>query len=376
MKATSLNHASLRSGPRRPFSFGGHFAGLSTNIYGFVVPARITQIHVACFGTGGAGNQGGTYNGGGGGGGLAYRNNIPVTPFEVLNVQVGFAGSTVVSQPASLVNGNPSYVARGTTRLCEAFGGTSAPRTAVPGGVGGGRNPVSPLGGNGGQGGTGNSTNAGGGGGAGGWAGNGGVGGNAPASAGGAALAPARAAGGGGGNATVGAGGGGQNFLNKGSGGAAGAAPAPTNGGNGMNVLGTGGLTDIQKSHYWHLFPIPPVVAGQTPTAYFFGGSPISGYRNIGGLNGGPSAMATSPVSYARGHGGTYGGGGGGNDAAFSPNICRAGHGQVYILAGDGLSFPNNTIPKNGYRIYFPGSPAPGSFYTSDKSLKANIVFF
>ena len=67
------------------------FTGVGT--FTFKVPLSVTRIHACCIG---GGAQGAAENGtqtedfvGGGGGGLAWRNNIEVTPGEELTVQVG-----------------------------------------------------------------------------------------------------------------------------------------------------------------------------------------------------------------------------------------------------------------------------------------------
>ena len=63
----------------------------------FVVPDGVSSINVIAVGGGGGAAYcpgSSSYSGaGGGGGGLGYRNNIPVTPGEILQVYVGEGGS-------------------------------------------------------------------------------------------------------------------------------------------------------------------------------------------------------------------------------------------------------------------------------------------
>ena len=79
----------------------------------------ITSVNIVCAGAGGSGNfcVGGntscqavnTY-GGGGGGGLSFRNNIPVSPGDVITFVTGSAPALTSTGPTS---GSPSYAYRG-----------------------------------------------------------------------------------------------------------------------------------------------------------------------------------------------------------------------------------------------------------------------
>lgn len=91
------------------------------------VPEGVTSICVVCVGGGGSGGNGlsdkaGTNGGGGGGGGaLAYVNNIPVTPNEVLYVYPGLGGRPPLGGNASRpgFDGTDSYITRSNgTVLC------------------------------------------------------------------------------------------------------------------------------------------------------------------------------------------------------------------------------------------------------------------
>jgi hypothetical protein len=62
--------------------------------YTWTVPAGVTEISALVVGAGGGGAHTGSMakSGGGGGGGLAWLNNIPVTPGEDLTIRVGSSG--------------------------------------------------------------------------------------------------------------------------------------------------------------------------------------------------------------------------------------------------------------------------------------------
>lgn len=108
-----------------------------TGTYTWTVPEGVYSISAVTIGTGANGNNqyssgGVTYNGNGGNGGkLAYKNNIPVTPGETLNI--GVTAATLF---------NYSYLSRNTTSLCRATNGiypsgTSVGDAVFAGGVGG-----------------------------------------------------------------------------------------------------------------------------------------------------------------------------------------------------------------------------------------------
>lgn len=112
----------------------------------FIVPVGVTSISVVCVGGGGGGGASGKtgqypigFSGGtGAGGSLAYANNIPVTPGEVLNVVVGTggAGGTVVGQDAGW-GGNSALQRSGTNIVLAYSGRGGSPTTNAEGGFNG-----------------------------------------------------------------------------------------------------------------------------------------------------------------------------------------------------------------------------------------------
>lgn len=157
----------------------------------FVVPEGVTSLCAVCVGPGakaGVGNASRREGGGGGGGALAWANEIPVTPGETLDIEVGLAAqvtaiynavSTVVASisRAGVVlmyatSGRHGQAATSSSYGPGGFGGTFFHHASLAD-VGGGN------GGNGGNGGTYEAANpptTGGGGGAAGYSGRGGVG--------------------------------------------------------------------------------------------------------------------------------------------------------------------------------------------------------
>lgn len=196
----------------------------------WTVPEGVTSVSILCIGPGGVAGAYGSpaQGGGGGGGGLAYVNNVPVSPGEVLSVQSGS------SKYGSAGQGTPAYVKRGSTSLCEASAGWTAslgnggaggaPGTVIVGtGYSGGYGGTSPSG----------ATHTGGGGGAAGYAGNGGNGGTTLATAG------SNGSGGSGAGGAGGLGGGGVGIFGTGSSGVA-ATYSPGTGGS-RGAYGWGG---------------------------------------------------------------------------------------------------------------------------------------
>jgi len=190
----------------------GQEAFISAGTYSWIAPAGVTSVCVVCVG---AGQAGGGFQGsrqGAGGGGLAYKNNIAVTPGNAYTVVVGAGGPYTAT--GGVAGGLSSFTASFGT--CTAGGGS--------GGTGGSPSGVYDGGGNGGNG---SGSSGGGGGGAGGYSGAGSGGGSGAAGAGGAGA--------GGNNAgTRGIGGGGVGILGQGANGTA-------NGGGGSG--GTTGAT-------------------------------------------------------------------------------------------------------------------------------------
>jgi hypothetical protein len=217
----------------------------------FVVPDGVTSINVIAIGGGGgaaycAGSS--NYSGaGGGGGGLGYRNNIPVTPSEVLQVNVGQGGSGGSTSGSSGSSGGNTSLVRNTTTLVLAYGGGGAGYGSSSGGSGGlgGTSAFASNngGGNGGSGGASGSNNGGGGGGgAGGYSGNGGNAGFGNSGVGSAGSGGAGGGGGGQGDAgTQNNGGGGVGIPTAGSNGSGGAVNNPGTGGSGGETGKSGG---------------------------------------------------------------------------------------------------------------------------------------
>ena len=213
----------------------------------------IDYISVVCVGGGGAGpNQ---HDGAsGGGGGLSYKNNIPVSPGDVVAVWVGGGGSDNNPYPAPgavIQPGYPSYIRVNGVTYATATGGnggdngaSNPPAWNVPGGSGGTGQANTDGGGNGGFGSHSATGTRMGGGGAGGYSGNGGNAG--PANGypmGGHPSAPGTNPSPVSGQAGAGGGGGGAQSANNGSGGGGG-------GGVGLYGEGTsGGVTNAPGGH-------------------------------------------------------------------------------------------------------------------------------
>lgn len=194
----------------------GQQAYNSTGTYTFTVPTGVTSIATVVVGAGG-GQYGPNGNFSGGGGGLAYVNNISVTPGESLTVYVGFS-----TQAYNCGSNQESSLKRGGTYLVRASGGTNGGVNNAGGASsttqGAGGSPVTGTGGTGGAGG-GNNSSIGAAGGAAGYAGNGGGGGSSGSNS--AVGANGAGGGGGGGGPYFGAfatsGGGGVGLLGQGS---------------------------------------------------------------------------------------------------------------------------------------------------------------
>jgi len=263
--------------------------------HNWTVPAGVTSISVVAVGGGGGGlgHMGSGDAGGGAGGGLAYANDIAVTPGETIVVVVGAGGAAkwATSSDAKGNDGGLSKIVQSGSDVFGAGGGKGNSRDGTVNVAGG-----SPFGGydGGGTGGTsgGNNNNlTTGGGGAGGYSGNGGAGGT-PANAG------ASGSGGGGG------GGGGSN--NRGSG-----------GGGGVGIYGQGSSG----------------AGGGYTSDYGFGGGGGSG-----GANGADGTNGSLPNGSP---GGLYGGGGGGSDTSDIKGGA-GGDGAVRIIwPGELRYFPS-----------------------------------
>ena len=266
----------------------------------WTVPAGVTAVHV--FAVGGGGGAGdGYYGDGGGGGGTAWRNNIPVTPGEVLTIQVA-------AEVAAAVDGQSSYVsfpsaepdvgatggAKGTTVWSSNL---TPPASAGGAGYGGTQNNTGGVGGA-----KPVNTPGAGGGGAAGYTGDGGAGG---ITAGGAGSAAPSGGGGGGGGAHGGTSAGG--------------------GGGGVGLLGEG-------------------TSGLGGATHSTNGATEGADGGGGGSGGATGAKGGSADNSQGGAGGLYGGGAGGNggNSGGGSNIANNGaQGAVVILIGD-ASWPSD----------------------------------
>jgi hypothetical protein len=243
----------------------GQSANVVAGSSSFTIPTGVTSISAVVIGGGGGGaasiNSGNSTSGGGGGGGLSWKNNIPVTPGEILTVVVGAGGTGVGDYTGG--NGGDSYIARGGTILLKADGGKGGVGNngnfrpsylwlGGNGGLGGTAVDASYGGGNGGKGGNGGSGSTNyraGGGGAGGYSGTGGAGGPG----GGSYNAGGAGSGGGGGggastpNAPYSGGGGGTGLNGEGTSGAGGGVVTPDigNPAGGVGKGGSGGSDGV-----------------------------------------------------------------------------------------------------------------------------------
>lgn len=184
----------------------GQQAYTTPGVYYWTVPDGVTSVCVVCVGSGAT--PAAADGGGGAGGGLAYRNNIAVTPGESIYVSVGAA--------AADTGGDNSWFGNADKFLAYVVAGGAGNSTGGSGGLGtvwlGGGTSDGQTAYKGGDGGTYNFS--GGGGGAGGYSGAGGAGAGNANGSGGAGGA------GGGGRAKAnkgGAGGGGVGILGEGS---------------------------------------------------------------------------------------------------------------------------------------------------------------
>lgn len=259
--------------------------------YSWTCPAGVNFVNALCIGGGGSGFFGTVGAAGGGGGGLAWANNIAVTPGNSYTVTVGAGGTSTTAGTAGTAGGNSLFI---NTSTCVGYGGGRA-TSATNFGVGG---SYFPNGGAGGSGGIGYNFAtydiSAGGGGAGGYTGSGGTGGTYGNSGG----AGAGGAGGGGS--------GGNNVATSGvswnGGGGGGTGPY----GSGAN--GAGGVYQTTTT---------------TPQIQGGGGSGGSGGLRVG-------------------YGATFGGGGGGcgNDYGSANNVAGAG-GCVRLIWGPSRAFPS-----------------------------------
>ena len=376
----TLNGLSLGSATASPATFGGSATGVATNSVVFritdnvsgatadrtfsvdvtaaiptptgettftatgtstwVAPAGVNAVSVVCVGGGGGGGQ--WTGSGGAGGGLAYKNNISVTPGTSYTVIVGAGGLGQAYNQTAQASGSTSTGNGGTSSF-------TVPGGLVVGATGGEHGCSShtsnrtvagqPTGGaptgtydGGGTGGTCEgpfATNAtwsvdysSGGGGAGGYSGTGGKGAGTlqtPVYPGtGAALTSATSGSGGGG------GGGGSRRV-----GAYGYSTFSGSGGGGVGLLGIGS-DGVAGTDALNITP-----STQAPTNNGGGGGSGGDTGNL--------ATGSGTTSLVGGVGGLYGGGGG---PAFGNSFYSVGgaggNGAVRIIWGAGRSFPSN----------------------------------
>ena len=286
------------------------------NTVSWTVPSGVSSISAVVVGAGGGGGGNRIYGGGGGaGGGLAWKNNISVTPGEVLTVKIGkmasgFLGGSDHSGNARGTNGGASEILRGSTILIKASGGNggSGGGSSVWNNPTGGAKVVGGGGGSGGVGGRHDSNNGGGGGGAGGYSGNGGQGSDAQPDT----NNNANGSGGGGGGGAL------RRDVNP-------YANRTKNYGGGVGLYGQGsnGLQGINN-----------------------GAGTLMGGGGSGGVDGVAidSSTGSSAWNYS---GGLYGGGGGSKDDSESGEGGYGGAGGVRILWGDGRSFPSTNVDNS-----------------------------
>ena len=285
----------------------GSQAYITPGTFTFVVPAEVTKLSALCIGCGGAGHY--TWaNSGGSGGGLAYANNIAVTPGESITIIVPGERPPSTGGARGVAASFGGYISASSGQDCA--GNSSHSINTGPG------RPISgSVAAYGGVGGKNSNTTAGGGGGAAGYSGSGGNG-----YYGSSGLAPISGSGGGGSggvgyqSSTYGFGGGGGVGL--GGEGASGVYPSLT------------GQTGI-----------PPSPGNSFYSNYTYSGTGGSGGENAS-YNNNSSTTVTSSLPAGRttyhGEGGRYGGagGGGGTSVSSNGNFCKGAQGAVYVAWG------------------------------------------
>lgn len=356
----------------------------------------IDYISVVCVGGGGAGPH--THDGASGsGGGLSYKNNIPVSPGDVVAIWVGGGGSNNNTYPnATSYPGYPSYIRVNGVTYATATGGGGGNENApappvfnIPVGSGGTGQANTDGGGNGGYGSHSNTGTRMGGGGAGGYSGNGGNAGPANGypiaghpGTGNPFQPPSPVTGQAG---SGGAGGGGQSY-NSGEGGGGG-------GGVGLYGEGTsGGVTNapgVWTTQWYAIWGQGGSTAHNTGLNGYSSRPPSTPISNIPSTFGGPgpgpgywgSQPPTGPAynmqrsnnpSYPQltGDGGFCGGGGCGGHAYSMGG--RGGHGAVrivygYVGPGDEVpankrQFPTQNVDKSDqYAVPVGGTVAPAN---------------
>ena len=303
-------------------TWGAAANGRLWKVYDFTVPNNVYSICYVLIGGGGSGatTNAGKTGSGGGGAGLAWENNVPVTPGEVLTVKVGAYGFGPGGGSGGYNvgrDGGPSEIWRGAQLLAYAEGGRGGPYyTAIT-------TPSPSLGGGGGIGGTGTS---------GAWN----YGGNGRSGHWGAAT-----------DAYAGGGGGAAGYVSTGGSSA------------GMNLSGTSGG--------WALDGSGGSQAGRWVYGSGFGGWLVGGWgggmgvygqgfsatsaiaRVSGnGLNGqagsGGDGLSANSARDSRGYGGGGASSGSTNSSASRQPTSDGSPGAVRILWGDGRAFPSTNV--------------------------------
>lgn len=311
--------------PRGNIFYAGRANVSGNTTYSFIVPENVNSISYVVIGGGEAGwvqLSGTDVALGGKGGGLAYRNNVPVTPGQTVTVVVGNSqtrtfndGSTIMQAPNSSVTvSGVSTIAAGGSNQIYAGGtnGRGYPAGTYDGGA---------LGGNSGTSGSAAEPRIFGGGGAAGYTQNGGdasvvnlyssnVAGNAAVTGGG----------GGGGGTSIWAR---DPYSNVSAG-----------GGGGVNVYGLGRDG-----------------AGGTLTSFNGGGGSYNvGISQLYSGNAYPLVPSNNPSGSIKNNGGLYGGGGGGYyySSSATPGSTmsagRGGPGAVRIVWGYNRAFPSTNV--------------------------------
>ena len=300
----TINDTSDGSG-QRMYGGVGNVVGDSGT---WTCPSYVTSVCVLCIGGGGGGDNGlGNYAGGGGG--LAWKNNIPVTPGQSYQIVVGHGGQGGSSGYSAIdgQDGGDSYFMDTSTIVGMGGGGGGTSNGAGGGYTGDG-------GGTGGNGGNGSDGNGAGGGGAAGYNGNGGNG----------------------------AGGSAQSAGSSGSGGGAGGGGV----GGSKAYYGSTSEQDLESS----------AGSGGGTGIYGQGSNGAGGYGTGStaagkGGSGGQDAQNTDMISTQPGG---WAGGGGAQAHAIFPTSAnsqyyndygrdggRGSAGVVRIIWGPGRSFPN-----------------------------------
>jgi len=243
----------------------------------FTVPLDVHEVRVAVMGAGGGGS--GLNNAGGGGGGFAYHDSLPVTPGQIVQVEVGVGGGG--QNGAAAPGGESSFL---EVLASGGWGGTSGTTATAPGlGTGGTSNGSGGSGGK--SAGPGSGINGGGGGGSG----------TAAAGGPGSVNSAFQAAPGiwaGTGAVTESGGGGGHgSTTSTGTAGGAGAGNGG-NGGAGGNAGGTGGngVNATTRSSGAGIGGAPDGIAGGGGGGGGYGGGggggTTSGFTSLGGWGG------------------------------------------------------------------------------------------